>query len=134
MLAAVISFGTPALSQTPPAQTPPASEQQPVQRPLNPTQEVAGEIPEGPSLPVGPAQLRIGGYLGLTGVFRSTNGGGGTGTGFASIPYKDELQGNVSETRLTAQASRITIRVDADFPEEKPRFRKLSGYFEMDFN
>ncbi len=89
---------------------------------------------EGPSIPVGPAQLRIGGYLGVTGLYRSTNGGGGTGTGFASIPYEDVIQGNVSESRLTAQASKITIRVDADFPEGRPRFRKLAGYFEMDFN
>lgn len=101
---------------------------------LNPTQEVASEVPQGPALDVGPAKLRIGGYLGLTGIYRSTNGGGGTGTSFAAIPYGDTLRGNVSETRLTAQASRITLRVDADFPEARPRFRKLAGYFEMDFN
>jgi hypothetical protein len=115
------------------AQAPsPSSQQpaQPTQRPLNPTQEVAGEVAEGPSIAVGPAQLRIGGYLGVTGLYRSTNAGGGTGTSFASFPYEDELQGNVSESRLTAQASRITIRVDADFPEGRPRFRKLGGYFE----
>ena len=124
------------------AQAPSSSDQQPAQptqpqptpRPLNPTQEVAGEVAEGPSIAVGPAQLRIGGYLGVTGLYRSTNAGGGTGTSFASFPYEDELQGNVSESRLTAQASRITIRVDADFPEGRPRFRKLGGYFEMDFN
>ena len=118
-------------------QTPSSSDPQPApptQRPLNPTQEVAGEVAEGPSIAVGPAQLRIGGYLGVTGLYRSTNGGGGTGTSFASIPYADVLQGHVSEARLTAQASRITIRVDAEFPEDRPRFRKLGGYFEMDFN
>ena len=38
----------------------------------------------------------------------------------------------MSETRLTAQSSRISIRVDAPFPEA--RFRSLSGYFEMDFS
>jgi hypothetical protein len=70
----------------------------------------------------------------VTGLYRSTNGGGGTGTSFASIPYGDQLQGNASESRLTSQASRITLRVDAEFPEDRPRFRKLSGYFEMDFN
>jgi hypothetical protein len=118
-------------------QTPSSSAQQPappVERPVNPTQEVASEAPEGPAIAVGPAQLRIGGYLGVTGLYRSASGGGGTGTGFASIPYEDTLQGSVSESRLTAQASRISIRVDADFLEERPRFRKLAGYFEMDFN
>ena len=111
-----------------------AGQTQPVERPLNPTQEVAGEVAEGPALAVGAAQLRFGGFLRVTGFYRSTNGGGGTGTNFASIPSEDTLQGNVSESRLTAQASKITLRVDADFPEARPRFRKLAGYFEMDFN
>ena len=105
-----------ATTQTITAQSPAAAAQQPPVE-LNPTQEVAAEEPQGPSIAVGPAQLRIGGYLGVTGLYRSTSGGGGTGTSFASIPYADTLQGNLSETRLTAQASRITIRVDADFPE-----------------
>jgi hypothetical protein len=125
-----------ATAQTITAQTPAAAGQQPPVV-LNPTQEVAAEEPQGPSIALGPAQLRIGGYLGVTGLYRSTSGGGGTGTSFASIPYAGTLQGNVSEARLTAQASRITIRVDADFPENagsRPRFRKLAGYFEMDFN
>ena len=105
------------------------------ERQFNPTQEIAAEKPEGPSIAVGPAKLRVGGYLGITGLYRDVAGGGGTGTGFASIPYDDKLQGNVSETRLTAQPSRISIRVDADFrPEEGPYSRKLGGYFEMDFN
>jgi hypothetical protein len=100
----------------------------------NPTQEVAAERPEGPALALGPARLRVGGYLGLTGVYRSTNAGGGPGTSFASIPYEDEVQGNVSEARLSAQSSRISLRIDADYPEPRPRFQRLSGYFEMDFN
>jgi hypothetical protein len=107
---------------------------QPVEPPLNPTQEVASEVPQGPALPIGPARLRVGGYLGVTGLHRSTSGGGGIGTSFASIPYEDTVQGNVSESRLSAQATRITLRVDADFPEDRPRLRKLAGYFEMDFN
>jgi hypothetical protein len=112
------------------AQTPPA--QPPEQKPLNPTQEVAGEQAEGPSLAAGPAKIRIGGYVGLHGIYRSTNSGGGVGTGFASIPYADTVRGNVSEARLSAQASRLSIRIEADFPQG-PRFRRLSGYFEMDF-
>jgi hypothetical protein len=104
------------------------------QQPLNPTQEVAGEQPTGPALAIGPARLRVGGYLGLTGIYRSTNSGGGPGTSFASIPYEDTVQGNVNETRLSAQSSRISLRVDAEYPEARPRFRRLSGYFEMDFS
>ena len=110
----------------------PAPAGQPAPRPLNPTQEIAKEQPEGPSLDAGPAKLRIGGYVGLHGIYRSTNSGGGVGTNFATIPYADTVQGNVSESRLSAQASRLSIRVDADYPEG-PRFHRLSGYFEMDF-
>jgi hypothetical protein len=102
--------------------------------PANPTQEIAREQPAGAALDIGPARLRIGGYLGVTGIYRSTNSGGGVGTSFASIPYEDRLQGNVSEARLSAQSSRISLRVDADFPEPETRFRRLSGYFEMDFS
>jgi len=115
---------------------PPTAHSQPQppapQRPHNPGQEVAGGQPEGPALDVGPAQLRVGGYLGVTGIYRSTNSGGGPGTNFGTIPYDDTLPGNVSETRLSAQSSRLSIRVDAPFPEA--RFKSLAGYFEMDFS
>ena len=87
-----------------------------------------------PALAAGPARIRLGGYLGVTGIYRSTNCGGAPGTNFATIPHEDIVEGNVSETRLSAQSSRISIRVDADFPEPETRFRRLSGYFEMDFN
>ena len=115
-----------AAAAEPPAQAPAA------QPPHNPGQEIAGAEPAGAALAVGPAKLRIGGYVGVTGIYRSTNSGGGPGTAFGDTPYEDTLQGNVSETRLTAQSSRISIRVDAPFPEA--RFRTLSGYFEMDFS
>jgi hypothetical protein len=119
------------VSTTPPPQ---AQQAQAGQQPANPTQEIAGEKPEGPALAIGPARLRIGGYLGVTGIYRSTNSGGGPGTSFESIPYDDIVQGNVSETRLSAQSSRLSVRVDAEFPEPDTRFRRLAGYFEMDFS
>jgi hypothetical protein len=55
---------------------------------FNPTQEVAGEKPEGQAVEAGPVKLRFGGYLGLTGLYRSTNSGNGTGTSFNSTPLK----------------------------------------------
>jgi hypothetical protein len=116
-----------ATAQSPAAQAP----SDPDQRPHVPGQEVAGEKPEGSAVDIGPAKLRFGGYVGATGVYRSTNSGGGIGTAFATTPYDNTLKGNVSEARLSAQASRLSVRVDAPFPEA--RFEKLSGYFEMDF-
>lgn len=95
-----------------------------------PTQEVAGETPSGAAIVAGPTEIRIGGYLGLTGIYRSTASGGGPGTNFASIPYDDTVMGNVSESRLTAQASRLSIRVNAAPAANRST---LAGYFEMDF-
>ena len=97
---------------------------------MNPTQDVAGETPAGPALVAGPTEIRIGGYLGLTGIYRSTDSGGGPATGFASIPYDNVLLGNTSEARLSAQASRLSIRVNA---APAPDRSTLAGYFEMDF-
>lgn len=94
------------------------------------TQEVAGEVPSGPAIVAGPTEIRIGGYLGVTGIYRSTAGGGAPGTGFATIPYADTVTGNVSEARLTAQPSRLSIRVNA---APAPNRSTLAGYFEMDF-
>lgn len=121
--ALILCSSGPALAQA--VSSPP--NQQPEQ---NPTQEIAKEQPEGPAIIVGPTQIRIGGYLGLTGIFRSTNSGGGPGTDFAGIPYSDTVQGNVSEARLSAQASRLSIRINAPASSGRPA---LAGYFEMDF-
>src|SRR5262245_26317569 len=98
--------------------------------PMNPTQEVAGEKPSGPAIVAGPTEIRIGGFLGITGIYRSTASGGGPGTSFASIPYSDAVTGNVSEARLTAQGSRLSIRINA---APAPDRSTLAGYFEMDF-
>jgi hypothetical protein len=142
--ACVLCLATATAAQTtapthspPPTAAPATSEAAPPQAPgppppHSPGQEIAGEEAAGNAVDVGPAQLRIGGYLGVTGLYRSTNSGGGAGSAFATIPFEDTLQGNVSESRLTAQATRISIRVDAPFPEA--RFRRIAGYFEMDFN
>ena len=108
-------------------------EQPPQTPPLNPTQEVASETPAGPSIAFGPLQIRLGGYLGVTGIYRSTNSGGGVGTSFASTPYQDRLEGEVSEARLSAQTSRLSLRVDVDFRDSSTRLSRLGGYFEMDF-
>lgn len=102
-------------------------EQPPQTPPLNPTQEVASETPAGPSIAFGPLQMRLGGYLGVTGIYRSTNSGGRVGTSFASTPYQDRLEGEVSEARLSAQTSRLSLRVDVDSGNPPPGFPGLVG-------
>ena len=82
-----------------------------------------------------PLQLHIGsasitpvGFMDFTAVFRSTNPGSGIGTNFGSIPYNSGVAGNISEFRLSAQNSRIGLRVDA-----KVHGANVLGYLESDF-
>jgi hypothetical protein len=103
---------------------------QPPEQQINPTQEIAAEAPHGPALVAGTTEFRISGYLATNGIFRSVAGGGGPSTSFSTIPYADTLDGRVSETRLTAQPSRLSIRVNAAPAEH---YSTLAGYFEMDF-
>jgi len=104
-------------------------------------------LPAGSAIPVpspapvnqaqgaGPLSFRIGsayltpvGFMDLTYFSRSTNVGSGIGTNFGSIPYNNTAQGNLSETRLSAQNSRIGLRVDA-----RVKDTNILGYLESDF-
>jgi hypothetical protein len=82
-----------------------------------------------------PLQLRVGnayitpvGFMDFTSVWRSTDGGSGIGTNFASIPYGNTFQDNLSEFRLSMQNSRIGFRVDAMVHDAH-----VIGYMESDF-
>lgn len=84
-----------------------------------------------------PLQLKIGdasitpvGFMDLTGVWRSRNGGSGIGTNFAGIPYggPNVFQANQNEFRSSMQNSRIGFRVDADV-----KGSHVIGYMEADF-
>jgi hypothetical protein len=123
MIAIALVLALAAADQAPPGPTP---NPQPIQS----TQEIAREQPEGPAIMAGTTEIRIGGYLGVTGIFRSTSGGGGPSTNFGTIPYSDTADGSLSEARLSAQSSRLSIRVNA---APAPGRATLAGYFEMDF-
>ena len=67
----------------------------------------------------------------MTGIFRSTDIGSGTGTNFGSIPFNNTLpQAALSEFRFTAQTSRLSMRVDIPASEST----HVTGYVESDFN
>jgi hypothetical protein len=88
--------------------------------------------PEHPlSIKIGGANFTPGGFLDLTAISRSADVGSGLGTNFTILPYSNTLPlGRLSEFRFTAQASRLSLKVDA-----KPgKSTALSGYFESDFN
>lgn len=82
------------------------------------------------SLKIGGADFTPVGFLDFTTVYRSTNVGSGIGTSFGSIPFNGASPaGRLSETRFSAQNSRIGLQVDAN-PSEN---LKLTGYVEADF-
>jgi hypothetical protein len=70
-----------------------------------------------------------GGWVDFTSYYRSTDVGSGLGTSFGSIPYNNTVTGGLSETRFTAQSSRISLRADEVFGKTK-----VFGYGEADFN
>jgi len=88
--------------------------------------------PENPvSLKIGAANFTPGGFVDLTGIFRSRDVGSGLGTNFTTIPYANTLPlGQLSEFRFTGQGSRLSLKVDAQ-PTEAT---SVTGYVESDFN
>ena len=79
-------------------------------------------------LHVGSASITPVGFMDFTSVWRNHTGGSGIGTNFASIPYGNVFQNNLSEFRLSMQNSRIGFRVDADV-----KGAHVIGYMESDF-
>ena len=83
---------------------------------------------------VGDADLLIGGFMDLTDVTRSTNPGNGLSTNFSSFPFTTTAAGapnptgNLSETRFSAQNSRLTLTATS-----KVGGADLKGYIEADF-
>ena len=96
------------------------------------TQE--GEAKEEPQRPVGSfkfdgAVLDLGGFVDLENIFRTTNTQSNIATAFASIPYSNTPQGNISEFRTTAQFSRLSVKITDHF-----KGNDLTGYIETDFS
>ena len=94
-------------------------------------QSAAAQEPDDQPLSIrfGHGRLTPGGWVDLTGYYRSTDVGSGLGTAFASIPFNNTVQGGLSEARLTAQSSRISVRADQNFGATR-----IFGYAEADFN
>lgn len=83
---------------------------------------------------VGDADLLIGGFMDAMVVSRSTNTGNGIATNFGAIPFKTttagapNLTGNLSETRFSAQNSRLSLQATSKWKDIN-----LKGYLEADF-
>lgn len=105
---AVLTANTPALATS-------AQDEKPRESPL--------------SFHTGGAEFTPGGFVDLTAFWRNTNPGTGYGTNFFSIPFHNTILGQLSETRLTAENSRITLKVTDKF-----KGNDVTGYYEMDFH
>ncbi len=80
------------------------------------------------SFKIGIADFTPVGFMDFTTVYRSTNVGSGIGTNFAGIPFSNTSAGQLSETRFSAQNSRIGLRIDSLVNDTK-----VLGYLESDF-
>ena len=85
--------------------------------------------------PSGPLNFRIGsvdftpsGYMEFAAVVRDRNVGSGVATNYGSIPFDDTVNGNLREYRLSAQTSRLGLRMDSVVAGATVR-----GYLETDF-
>lgn len=109
---------------------PGTGDSQPTANAVSVSGQTGSESGESPlSIRFGQASLTPGGWVDFTEYFRSTDVGSGLGTAFASIPYRDTVLGGLTETRFTAQNSRISLRADETFANTR-----VFGYAEADFN
>jgi hypothetical protein len=78
---------------------------------------------------LGSAKITPGGYVDFTTIYRTTDSGNGLTTSIASIPFNNTQAGALSETRLTAQGTRFSLRVDENVGKTA-----VLAYGEADFN
>ena len=83
------------------------------------------------TLHIGDADFTIGGFMDMTVINRSTNTGNGLGTNFSNFPFTTLANGtlnptgNMSETRFSAQNSRLTLQATSKVGDAS-----LKGYLE----
>jgi hypothetical protein len=96
--------------------------------PADASQKPGEQEPSPLSLKIGESYLTPVGFMDFTSVNRTTVGGNGIGSNFGNIPYNNVANGHLSESRLSAQNSRIGARFDSVF-----KGTKVLGYWESDF-
>jgi hypothetical protein len=82
-----------------------------------------------PTFRLGSADIRLGGFVDIENIYRTTNTQNNIATNYAAIPFSNTPQGALSEYRLTAQFSRFNIRVT-----DKIGDTDVAGYCEADFS
>jgi hypothetical protein len=93
-----------------------------------PANQAEGKPKSPLTLRVGDADLTVGGFMDFTAFFRSTNLGSGIGSSFGSIPFSNTTAGRLTESRFSAQNSRVSLKADSNVGANK-----VTGYVEADF-
>jgi hypothetical protein len=78
---------------------------------------------------VGGFEITPVGYIALTTATRSTNTGNNLSTSFGAIPFENTISGNLGETRISAQATRLGLRAHSAVNS----WLDIVGYVEGDF-
>jgi hypothetical protein len=89
---------------------------------------VASNGPSPLSFRIGIADFTPFGFMDFTGVYRNESTGSAIGSSFNSIPFSNGSTGQLSETKFSAQNSRLGLRVDSTVNDTK-----VLGYVETDF-
>jgi hypothetical protein len=98
--------------------------------PVNGQKELTETPPTSPlEFHVGKAMFKVGGFLDATAFFRTTNVGSGIGTSFGGIPFSNAVAGRLTETRFTAQNSRLTFMFQTPVGDST----NIKAYVESDF-
>src|SRR6516225_1514143 len=99
----------------------------------SPAAPANGQAETPPTSPLefhlGKALFRVGGFLDATAFFRTTNVGSGIGTSFGGIPYSNAVAGRLTETRFSAQNSRLTFMFQTPVGDST----NIKAYVESDF-
>src|SRR5512143_1294072 len=94
-----------------------------------PVPQAAAVLPSSPlQIHVGDATITPVGFMDMTNTWRSTNSGASLATNFGNFPYSNTPAGNLTENRMSAQNSRLGLRVDATV-----KGAHVLGYYEGDF-
>ena len=89
---------------------------------------VASNGPSPLSFKIGVADFTPFGFIDFTGVYRNRATGSAIGSSFNGVPYSNGSTGQLSETKFSAQNSRLGLRVDSNVNDTK-----VLGYLETDF-
>jgi hypothetical protein len=93
-------------------------------------QPAPAQPPSSPlTIRLGDAELLLGGFLDAGAIVRSTNTGNGLPTAFGTIPFENTTPGNLHETRLSSQNSRVNLLVTKNAGSAAMR-----GFLEIDFH